>query len=366
MENEMFFSYLKDTGKKIIDFIEKNDLNKFLQPDDIYKGAYSYLKRPAKRLRPSVLLMACGCLGGEEREKLAVPAAAGIELFHTWTLVHDDILDNDKTRRGQPSVHELIRCHAKDKYSFSDDQALKYGRDIAILTGEIQHAWANVSFIDCALLSCVDYELILKIIRHLESYVIGNLICGQALDIRFGMNKDLDSLDIDEKQIIDMLWQKTGVLYEFAGLAGALIGKNTSDFDDKTVVAVKNFTGTCGTAFQFQDDILGIAGDSKKLGKPVGSDIKEGKKTVIVYHALKNASSVQKKKILSVLGNQDASDSDIEEVKTLFKELGGIKKAKEMALSYLEKAVSFLDIIEDSKYKRLLLAWADFMIKREF
>jgi geranylgeranyl diphosphate synthase type I len=366
VENKVFFSYLGNTEKRISEFFEKYEAQQYFKPTDIYDSVFSYIRRPAKRLRPSVLLMAAGSLGGDDREKLAIPAAAGVELFHTWTLVHDDLIDNDNLRRGEPTVHKAMSERSKKSLGVSDGVAKEYGRDIAVLAGDIQHGWSIAAFVDCALHMSVDPMLILKLIKHLQSYVIGNLICGEVLDVQYGMAKGMDIFDIDEEKIINMLWLKTGVLYEFAGLAGALIGKNSTDFEDEQVLAIKNFAGSCGTAFQLQDDILGILGDEKSIGKPVGSDIREGKKTVIVYESIKNASASEKNKILSVLGNKEASPNEVSEVTVLFQELGGTERTGKLAKQYLEKALPHLDVISDSKYKNLLVLWADFMINRKF
>lgn len=366
MDYKDFFTYLESTEKRISEFITKNEVKQFFKPDDIYDSVFSYIRRPAKRLRPSVLLMACGSVGGDEREQLAIPAASGVELFHTWTLVHDDLIDNDSLRRGEPTVHNAMTTWSKKNLKINDDLAVEYGRDIAILTGDMQHGWSITFFIDCVFSMQVDPVLILKLIKHLQSYVLGNLIYGEVLDVQYGMTSGADMSDINEDKIVHMLWLKTGVLYEFAGLAGALIGKNTANFEDEQVIAIKNFSSNCGTAFQLQDDILGILGDEKSIGKPVGSDIREGKKTVIVYEALKNANVLEKEKILSVLGNKNASKGEVKEVTKLFQKLGGIKRTEELAKSYIEKALPYLDIIDDSKYKKLLMHWADFMISRKF
>ena len=366
MDYKDLFAYLENVEEKIIDFITRSHVKKFFRPDDIYDSVFSYTYRPAKRLRPSVLLMACGSVGGDEREKMAVPAAAGVELFHTWTLVHDDLIDNDNLRRGELTVHEAMTEKSKKSLGLNDSLAKEYGRDIATLTGDVQHGWSITAFIDCALYMPVDPVLILRIIKHLQSYVLGTLVYGEVLDVQYGMKNGTDISDIDEDKIVHMLWLKTGVLYEFAGLAGALIGKNTTNFEDEEVNAIKCFSSNCGTAFQLQDDILGILGDKKSLGKPVGSDIREGKKTVIVYESLKNASNSEKKRILSVLGNKKACTDEIKEVTALFLKLGGIDRTKELTKLYIEKALPYLDIIEDSKYKKLLILWADFMMNREF
>jgi len=363
---EELLEYLASTDRRIISVIKSSEASEFFNPEDISRSVFSYIDRPAKRLRPAVLLMASGALGGQEREHAALPAAAGVEVFHTWTLVHDDLIDNDAQRRGGPTVHEAIRAGFHARCDLRADRAAEYGRDVAILAGDMQHGWSIALIADCALQYGVDPALVLKIIKHLQSSVLGNLICGEVLDVRFGMQDLAEQTDIDEAQIVKMLWLKTGVLYEFAGMAGALIGKNTSDFDDPDVRAIARFASACGTAFQLQDDILGVLGDEDSLGKPVGSDIREGKKTVIVHESLKNAQHSQRETILATLGNRSAPPENVQAVTHLFRELGGIARTKSLAARYLQEAIPNLDGIPDSRYKRLLLLWAQFMLDRQF
>lgn len=366
MQYDVLFDYLADAEVKILSVLKSSGAQHYFRPNDISESVLSYVNRPAKRLRPSVLLMAAGALGGESRERLALPAAAGVELFHTWTLVHDDLIDNDKLRRGGPTVHEAVAAAVRLHSSLPDSFATEYGRDIAVLTGDTQHGWSIASFVDCALQSDVDPMLILKLIKHLQSYVLGNLVFGEVLDVQYGM-QDLSELkDVDEAKIVEVLWLKTGVLYEFAGMAGALIGKNTSDFADREVQAVTQFASKCGTAFQLQDDILGILGDEASLGKPVGSDIREGKKTVIVYESLKRANDSQRKKILATLGNRSATLDEVKTVTRLFQELNGISRTSELAKRYVDEALPYLDAVPDSRYKRLLCLWASYMLDRQF
>lgn len=366
MNSSDLFSYLASAERRILDFLGTSDANEFFGPEDIRDSVWSYVRRPAKRLRPAVLMMACGSVGGEEREAIAVPAAAGIELFHTWTLVHDDLIDNDRLRRGQATVHQAMSVRARERYGLPDGLADDYGRDVAVLTGDMQQGWCVTCFIDCALRSAVDPVLMLKIIRHLQTYVMGNLICGEMLDVQYGMRGAEGMADLDEDKIVRMLWLKTGVLYEFAGLAGALIGKNTGNFEDEQVRAIQAFTSNCGTAFQLQDDILGLVGDQGTLGKPVGSDIREGKMTVIVHQALTMANPSQKDRLQATLGNGEASPDDVEDVIGLLRDLGGIEHTEALAKHYIHKALPYLDVIAPSRYKDLLLLWADFMVNREF
>ncbi len=363
MTRESFLAYLSQSSDKVNKFLFDSDVVDYLKPDHIKRAVLSYLQRPSKRLRPAVLLMSCGCVNGDENK--AIGAAAGVELFHTWTLVHDDVIDNDHLRRGEPTVHKQMEKVGRDELNLNPQLARDYGRDIAILSGDVQHGWCITSFIDCALTNGMDPHVILAIIRHLQTHVLNMLVYGEVLDVQFGLRQQ-DIENIDEQDVIHMLWLKTGILYEFASQAGAMIGLNTTDLKHPLVNAVKEFTSNCGIAFQLQDDILGIVGDEKRLGKPVGSDIREGKKTTILLQALKNATSEQKKTLLTTIGNKTCSDKDIENVKQLLLDLNGVEYTRQLAQRYLDKALPHLDQLDESKYKDLLLAWADFMIQREF
>ncbi len=366
MGQDNFNEYLDHAQRVVAGFVDNSDVKQYFEPQVIRDSALSYVGRPAKRLRPAVLLMACGSVSGPERESAAIPAAAGIELFHTWTLVHDDLIDNDSLRRGQPTVHESVTRASISELGLDEPSAVEYGRDIAVLTGDMQQGWAITAFIDCALAGDVDPVLILHLVRYLQSQVMGNLICGEVLDVQYGLQGNPCTLELTEDKIVHMLRLKTGVLYEFAGMAGALIGLNRPDFEDDRVRAIKSFAGKCGTAFQLQDDILGVAGDENTLGKPVGSDIREGKMTVIMCEALKNADDAQRGRILEVLGNRHADAQQVAEVTRLVQDLGGVARAKKLAEQHVMEAVPALDALDDSPYKRLLSMWADFMVNRRF
>lgn len=366
MQYNDLFDFLRDVEQRILAYLESSDVRKNFNPQDLSDSVLSYVLRPAKRLRPSVLLMAAGALGGSDRERLAIPAAAGIELFHTWTLIHDDVIDNDKLRRGGPTVHEAMSNIARSRYGLSDQLAWEYGRDVAILSGDVQHGWAISTFSRCGLQGEVDSTLILRLVDYLQSYVLGNLMFGCMLDVQYGMREFSELQGVDEDQIIRMLWLKTGLLFEFAGMAGAVIGQNTADLEDPKVRAITQFASKCGTAFQLQDDILGIVGNEESLGKPVGSDIREGKKTVIVCESLKRADDSQRKRILATLGNRHATPEDVREVAQLFGELNGIQRTRDLAAGYIGDALPHLDALPDTQYKHLLLLWANYMLDRGF
>lgn len=356
-----FNAELKKREEIVSSYIMRRKYTEWFNPPHFRDAVYSYLKQGGKRLRPAVLLFASGAVGGNEED--AIPAAAALEVFHTWTLVHDDLIDNDEKRRGGPTVHETARRKALEELGYSPERSREYGRDIAILCGDSQHAWAVSLLVECALEGKIDPQVVLVLIAVLESYVINALVCGETLDIEYAQTP-VEKLT--EEEIIRMLWLKTGVLYEFAGMAGAMLGLNSPDRDNARVRAVSEFTSLCGTAFQLQDDILGIIGDEKILGKPVGSDIREGKRTIIVYHALRTARPHEKRRLETILGRPDSDAGEIAEARQLLIDLGGVEHTSQLAKQYIEKACPKLDSLEDSVCKRLLLAWADFMIEREF
>jgi geranylgeranyl diphosphate synthase type I len=355
------FAELEKRERWVTSYLSSDEFKSWFQPAQLREAVYSYVHRAGKRLRPAVLLLACGAVGGDEKQ--AIPAAAAVEMFHTWTLVHDDLIDNDEKRRGGYTVHAQCSKIAKEEMSYTDGQAKDYGRDVAVLAGDVQQGWSVSLLCECSLKGKVKPEVTLTLIHMLESYVLNTLVSGETLDILFA-RQPVESFT--PEQIVDMLWRKTGALYEYCAKAGAMIGLDTADANDEKVVALSNFTSKCGTAFQLQDDILGIMGDEKQLGKPVGSDIREGKRTTVIYYAFKNASPTQKEKLLSVLGNQTAAADETREATELLVQLGGISETKRMAERIIKEARTELDVLPGSEHKDLLLAWADFMISRDF
>jgi geranylgeranyl diphosphate synthase type I len=327
----------------------------------IETGTLSYVRHGGKRLRPSVLMLSCMAVGG--RKEMALPAAAAVELFHTWTLVHDDIIDNDNFRRGKETVHVTAGRYGEDRLKLQPAVARKYGIDSAIMTGDVQHGWSVSLLSDDLPKTGVHPEVALHLITLLQVNVLRTLVEGEMLDVEFGLSADVQQFS--DEQILDMLWKKTGILYEYCGLAGALIGKNVLEYDQQ-VEALKDFCSLCGTAFQVRDDILGLVGNEPELGKPVGSDIREGKKTLIIREALTNADERQKSEILKVLGNSKATVQDIEKVTRMIIDLGGVEKAAKVAREYVNRAVPLLERLPSSPSRDLLYDWANYMIDRRY
>lgn len=358
-QRRLFEQALAQRKAGILAYLAQDRRKSLFVPDDIHDAVYSYILAGGKVLRPSVLLFSCGAVGGDEQR--AIPAAVAVELFHTWTLVHDDIMDRDATRRGQPTVHEAFRRRALERDGYTAEEARHYGLSIGIMTAELQHGWA------VSLLTELDdrrnTDVVLELIRRLETDVLLALVGGQTLDIQYA-KAPIDTLS--EAMILDMLWRKTGALYQFAGMAGAMIGLNTADAGHPFVQALATFTSECGIAFQLQDDILGIVGDERTLGKPVGSDIREGKRTLVLSHAFQQASPDQRRRLLDVVGNPAAQDADVQHVIRLLQELGGVAYTRALAQRRIETAMTNLEKLPASTHKNLLASWAEYMIGRTF
>jgi geranylgeranyl diphosphate synthase type I len=357
---ENFLEEVTKRESSISAYLDGSPVLRYFEPSHIHDLVLAYVKRKAKRLRPAVLLFSCGAAGGDE--DMAVPAAAGIELVHTWTLTHDDLIDHDEKRRHEPTVHMLASERARNEFRYGAEASAEYGERVAVLVGDAQHAWSVALFLETPS-PPVKPSVVTRIVSLLESQVVLELIRGETLDIQY---ERADPAALSESEVIEMLRLKTGVLYSFAAMAGAMLGRNTCDAEDPVVHALTEFAGRCGIAFQLQDDILGIVGDEEDLGKPVGSDIREGKRTTIFLHAFANSSPDEKRLLTEVVGNRSAPLSDIMKVQKLLEEKGSIEHTARRAQSYLDQALPILNEIPDSPYRDLLEAWAHYMIEREF
>lgn len=302
------------------------------EPKAIYDASEHLIHAGGKRLRPFLALKACEIVGGQRAD--ALPVAASIELIHNFTIIHDDIMDQDSKRRGVPTVHVL------------------WGVPMAINAGDMLFAKAY----EAVLRSRVPPRRLLKIIATITDATIG--ICeGQALDMLFEERKD-----VSEKEYLNMVYEKTAVLLEAAAKSGALVGGGT-------VLQVKRLGrlgGYAGLAFQMVDDILGLTADEKVLGKPVGSDIREGKSTILVIHALAHADKAQRKQILSILGNKDAEKDQILGVIQMIKSLGSVEYAAKKAEEYVAKAKAQLYSFPPSQSKDILIDLCDYIASRNY
>lgn len=361
--------YISDKVQEVNAYLKGYEKGYFA-PDDLAEASFSYLMSSGKRLRPVVMMLCAGMFGGPKAEKAALPVACGAELFHNCTLVHDDIIDNDDFRRGTLTAHRCIAANAR-KYGMPQSVTDEYGRDIAILAGDRLHSLSVYMMSELRRNPEVDPRVALEIIAIAENEYFGELITGEAIDVCNGMMydtsyKSLEYFSTHEDEIISMMRGKTGILYAFCCVAGGMIGLNTADTERAELVALKRFAIDCGIAFQLQDDILGIVSDEKTLGKPIGSDIREGKKTTVLTEAFRNADEKQRELITQVVGNKDASAEDTEKIKEIFRICGGLEYTENLANKYIESSLKNLDILPDNKYKKILVQWAEYMTGRNY
>ncbi len=359
LSKEQFIKELKAREPLILGIFNQERYQREFKPEPLRRAVYSYLNRPAKRFRPGILLFSAGAAGGDEKKALL--AAASVEVYHTWTLVHDDIIDNDPKRRGLPTVHEEFRRESLG-WGCTPEEAIQMGRNVAILAGDLQHAWSVRLLLD-SIESGVELPVIFDLVKRLEVDVTNGLVAGEALDVLLAKRH---ISELTEAEVLEMLELKTGVLYQYAAVAGASIGYGETAIQNSMIDSFGRFARRCGTAFQLQDDILGITGDEKLLGKSVGSDIREGKRTIIVLHAFHNAGSVEREYLTKWLGNSAANEEELQQVQRILIENNGIDYTRKIAEQIVAEAIGELETLPDSKYKELLLTWARYVINRDF
>lgn len=354
--------YMLNKLKKIAATIDKlirdDDFPATIQPAFLKDAVTDYPNRGGKRLRPALLLWSCGLLGGKTEN--ALPAAAAVEIYHNWTLVHDDIIDNDDVRRGQPATHRKLNDWSKSGYGLQEADGEKFGRDFAILAGDIQQGWAANM-----LLKSTDYgvspELTVALSRRLHQFVNRELISGEALDVDFSYRHDGVTAD----EVYKMIYLKTSVLLQFCAETGAAIALNCKDFSHPDIKRLGEFAAAAGMAFQLKDDWLGIFGDSEKLGKPICSDLAEGKPTILLMSALKRLKEEDRIELQSYLRRKTYSAQDIARVRELMIKSGAEADLKQRIETLMQKAHNLLNEFPENQYRDLLSQFTDYLSGRD-
>ena len=328
-------SQLAETAEKVNQFI-KGVVDLEREPTVLYRAARHIIDAGGKRLRPYLVLKSCKLVGGREDD--AIPTAAALELLHTFTLIHDDIMDKDEKRRGFPTVHT------------------QWGMPTAIVTGDLLFAKVYETITKFTDSSRVSPKHILQVLKGISEATVA--ICeGQTLDMMFEHKET-----VSEDEYFEMIQAKTAALFETSARCGGILG----GAKESQVERLGKYGHYAGVAFQLIDDVLGLTADEKVLGKPVGSDIREGKRTLIIVHALKHASGDQRKKILETLGNRSASLERIREIVSLVGSLGSINYAEEKAREYIEKSKEALASFSATEDREDLISLADLIFARKY
>lgn len=298
------------------------------EPASLYEPNNYFLGLGGKRVRPVMCLMGAELFNDISEDAWNV--ATAVELFHNFTLVHDDIMDKAPLRRGMPTVHN------------------KFGDSTALLAGDVM------------LVAAYDYlnkvsSTYLRRIIQLFNKTAREVCEGQQLDMDFEKRSDVDFASYEA-----MIALKTSVLLAASLQMGALL----SGALERNQNLIYSFGKKLGLAFQVQDDYLDAFGDASKFGKQIGGDIRSNKKTFLLIHALEKASPAQKQKLHELL--QTDGDNKVDEVLTIFKDCKVADWAMELKASYLDGALKHLeDVAVLSNRKAPLKDLAGFLVQRD-
>ena len=280
------------------------------QPRELFAPIEYSLEEGGKRLRPTLLLMACNLFSEQPRE--ALPAAAAVEVFHNFTLLHDDIMDNAEVRRGKPSVHR------------------RWGANAAILSGDAMMIYAY------SLLQQCDPHLLPALLETFNRMALE--VCeGQQYDMDFERRES-----VDVQEYLKMIRLKTSALLVGSVKLGAMIGGADGESLDK----LDRFATQLGLAFQLQDDLLDTYGDQKTLGKAIGGDILEGKKTYLMIRALEQATPTQRKTLLATPHDGSLSASEkIMRVRAIYDRFGIARLTEEAIARHTASAIEAIEAL---------------------
>src|SRR6059036_2382379 len=267
----------------------KNDLNDVIsrvrkfalsvldgQPIRLYDAASTYLTSGGKKLRPFLVIKSCEMFAGKEEK--ALPAAAAVELIHNFSLIHDDIMDNDDIRHGISTVHK------------------KYGLPIALIAGDILFSKA-FQVLSLHGKKMGHYDTIIAEMNRILSTSCVHVCEGQGLDIQMSSSNKIPTID----EYLEMIQKKTASLFEVSCALGVLSSPEPLVDNVDNLSKFGRFTGI---AFQLIDDLIGVTGDPKLTGKAVGNDIREGKKTYPIL--------LERKKIMRAFGSKGANRDYVE------------------------------------------------------
>ncbi len=308
-----------------------------------------FARAGGKRLRPILFIL--GYLGtGKEIYDGVVEASISIELVHDYLLIHDDFMDEDTLRRGQDTVWYSLYKWLKG-FGVSDVHA---AHSLAICAGDLAETYGTEAIMEAHIPP--DKKLALVDLLH---RIIEQTGYGQILDVSLEM---LPLSEVREEDVLKVHEYKTS-RYTVEGPLhlGATLADGKALLDVYTRYAIP-----AGIAFQLRDDIIGVFGDEKVTGKPAGSDIREGKRTLLIIKAYENGTEAQRRRIEEVLGKKDLTEDELEEIREIIRETGSLDYSQGLMERLVREAKEVLersDIAEPTR--TILLQLADYMVYRE-
>ncbi len=309
-----------------------------------------YTLRGGKRIRAILMILAYMMYGGKN-EKAIVEASSALELIQSYLLIHDDIMDESELRRGKKTVHRIYEdIHLKSGFS---GNPRRFGESMALIAGDLANSYA----MQILTRSKFPADLKIQAINKLNE-VIEYTGYGQIIDIYSSMVDDFG----EEELLLLHKYKTARYTVEGPLLLGAILA-GRGDEEEK----IRKFAIPIGIAFQLQDDILGLFGDEERIGKPVTSDLAEGKKTLLIIKALEWGNDEDRKKILAALGNPAVTVEQLEEVRQIVRKTGSLDYSQKMAERLVDEGCTALnDLDVKNEYRNILFQLAQYLIRRKF
>jgi octaprenyl-diphosphate synthase len=283
-----------------------------------------------KRLRPALLLLCHGYAAGRtENPRSAIKLAAVVELLHSATLIHDDVIDSADTRRGRPSANA------------------RWGNHRSVLAGD----WLYMQSFQIALEER-NFHVLDILIDLTQQMVEGELI----------QLAKIGRIDVTEADALKLATHKTACLFSGCARLGAAIG----GFDEKHEEALADYGTYAGLAFQLVDDLLDFTASSEQLGKPVLSDLKEGKVTLPLIYAMENGHREARELVARVLEEKEFHSVQPETLVAMVRDSGALDRTRNLAFDYVRRAKDCINGTGEAEYGRALLTLPDFILEREY
>jgi geranylgeranyl diphosphate synthase type I len=320
--------------------------------EEAIKMIADFTMKGGKRIRPAIVYYSYLAAGGKDEDRI-VEVSMSMELTHTFLLIHDDIIDKDESRHGTPTIHERYKKIGRRLNKNKDN--VHFGNGMAMLAGDMAAAMAN----EIIFRSAFPPETIINALDQLRK-IVYTIVPGEMLDVILEIRGRAT-----EKEILDMYQGKTSS-YSFEGplhlgtvFAGINGGKIFEDYS--------KYASPLGKAFQIRDDILGVYGDEKKTGKPVGSDIIEGKQTLLVIKALERGTRDQRQEVQKYLGKRDLTKKELEKVREIIKETGSLEYSEKLCQELINESLKALQKVDikNQEARVFLEGIAEYMVKRE-
>ncbi len=342
-----FLSELKKYNQEVVPYLEQVFEEAKTRAAEIYPPMselvddYKHYLKGGKKLRGWEITLGYEMFGGRGRDEILLGSLV-IEIAHSFLLIHDDIMDNDSLRRGEETLH----------IKYAKKHGSHFGISLAINMGD------EGAFLAYRLLSTLDFPAERKVRAFdLLSRILMEVGIGQALDITFEAEKHFS-----EEDVLTVHRYKTA---EYTISGPLSIGAVLAGADENKLKVIKKFGIPIGIAFQIKDDELGMFSTEAELGKPIGSDLREAKVTILIVKAFENAKGEDLKFLKHAFGNPNLTEDEVEKVRGIIMSSGALEYSQTLSKKQVQESKKYIpQITTDKHYQQILTELADFAITR--